>query len=406
MDPFIRSLKLTNLLSFGPDTETLELRPLNVLIGPNSSGKSNFLEALALLRACPHDIAKPIREGGGITEWLWKGGEGTTRKAEIDAVLTAQKTLIPLRHRLVFGAESQRFSLVDEVIENERPEQDWQDDVRFYYRYLNGRPVINIRGDAEGDTSPPSHIGERHLKREDLLQPDCSVLSQFQDPIQYPELTYVRHMYERIRLYREWSFGRYTPPRLPQQTDLPEDFLQEDASNLGLVLNDLEHRPGMHKKLAEQLSGFHEKFERCSVRIHGGTVQVFLHERGLSQPIPATRLSDGTLRFLCLISLLCHPDPPPVICIEEPELGLHPDILPAIAELLVDASQRTQLFVTTHSDILIDCFTETPEAVVVCEKEQGVTTMKRLDRDSLGDWLQEYRLGHLWRSGKIGGNRW
>ena len=72
---FLRSIRLQNILSFGPDTPELTLEPLNVLIGPNASGKSNLIEALSLLAAAPHDLQQPIREGGGVHEWLWKGAE-------------------------------------------------------------------------------------------------------------------------------------------------------------------------------------------------------------------------------------------------------------------------------------------------------------------------------------------
>jgi predicted ATPase len=136
----------------------------------------------------------------------------------------------------------------------------------------------------------------------------------------------------------------------------------------------------------------------------GGSVQVFLSEGDFS--IPATRVSNGTLRYLCLLAILCDPTPPPLICIEEPELGLHPDILPKLADLLVAASERTQLIVTTHSDILVDALTERPEAVVVCEKHDGQTQMRRLDKKDLAAWLEEYRLGQLWLKGKLGGTRW
>ena len=127
--------------------------------------------------------------------------------------------------------------------------------------------------------------------------------------------------------------------------------------------------------------------------------------------LPATRLSDGSLRYLCLLAVLCHPEPPPVICIEEPEIGLHPDIIPSVAKLLVEASSRSQLFVTTHSDILVDALTDTPEAVVVCEKRDGATELRRLDAAEIKSWLKQYRfeldrLGEMWISGEIGGNRW
>ena len=117
-------------------------------------------------------------------------------------------------------------------------------------------------------------------------------------------------------------------------------------------------------------------------------------------------MSDGTLRYLCLLAILCHPNPPPLVCLEEPELGLHPDILPKLADLLREASERCQLIVTTHSDTLVDALTDTPESVVICEKESGQTRMKRLDKEELSHWLEKYRLGELWSSGEIGGNRW
>lgn len=106
------------------------------------------------------------------------------------------------------------------------------------------------------------------------------------------------------------------------------------------------------------------------------------------------------------MAILCDPEPPPLICIEEPELGLHPDILHELADHLAAASERTQLIVTTHSDILVDAMSERPEAVVVCEKHEGSTHMRRLSRDDLAAWLEKYRLGQLWTKGQLGGTRW
>lgn len=110
--------------------------------------------------------------------------------------------------------------------------------------------------------------------------------------------------------------------------------------------------------------------------------------------------------YLSLLAILFDPDPPPLICIEDPELGLHPDLLPKLADLLKDASQRTQLIVTTHSDILVSAMTDMPEVVVVCEKHDGRTVMKRLEREDLKEWLKRYRLGDLWTRGELGGTRW
>ena len=183
------------------------------------------------------------------------------------------------------------------------------------------------------------------------------------------------------------------------------DVLEEDFSNLGLVLNRLKTRhPTAARAILDGLGDLYDGIRDFQVLIEGGTVQVFFHEGDFV--IPATRLSDGTLRYLCLLAILCDPDPPPLICIEEPELGLHPDVLPKLADQLLAASQRTQLIVTTHSDVLVDAMSEHPEAVVVCEKHNGATEMNRLSADELKVWLEKYRLGELWIRGELGGTRW
>jgi predicted ATPase len=94
------------------------------------------------------------------------------------------------------------------------------------------------------------------------------------------------------------------------------------------------------------------------------------------------------------------------VCIEEPELGLHPDVLPTLAELLKEASRRMQIIVTTHSDVLVDALTDRPEAVLVADKTDEGTALTRLDGTKLKPWLEKYRLGQLWTRGEIGGTRW
>ncbi|GDZ94654.1 putative ABC transporter ATP-binding protein [Planktothrix agardhii CCAP 1459/11A] len=394
---FINSLTIQNLLSYGSSEEIIDLQPLNVIIGTNGVGKSNLIEVLGLLQGIPTDLTKPIREGGGVNEWLWKGTKETPI-ARIEAIINYPEGRMPLRYRLDLTTVAQRLELIDEAIENEHRNNNNEQDVFFFYRYQQGHPVLNARTITENEPT------RRQLRREDL-KPDQSVLSQRKDPDLYPELSYLSNQFTQIRLYREWNLGRYTPPRMPQKLDLPEDFLLEDGSNLGLILNDLQHRIGS-RKIVENLQKFYESVTDITTKIAGGTVQIFLHERGLNQPIPATRLSDGTLRYLCLLMILLHPTPPPLICIEEPELGLHPDILPTIAQLLIDASQKTQLIVTTHSDALISALSEIPESILVCERDERGSRMRRLEPKKLKKWLKDYSLGDLWRMGEIGGNRW
>jgi predicted ATPase len=384
----LREITPHNLLSFGPNTKPIHLGALNVIVGPNGSGKSNLIEAVVLLRSTAKDVRDAVRKGGGVSEWIWKGG--MNQPASVGAVLTNPKGSQPLRHVFSFRAENQAFRLEDERIENETPYYG-QYDPYIYYRYQHGHPVINVAGD------------QRQLAREDVI-PDESILVQRRDPEAYPEISYLTSIYEKIRIYREWQFGRNTVFRNPQQADSRNDIMIEDFSNLGMFLNRMRLRPKSKAIILDKLHDLYEGFDDFEISIEGGTVQVFFTEGDFI--IPATRLSDGTLRYLCLLAILCDPTPPPLICIEEPELGLHPDILPKVTDLLIDASERTQLIVTTHSDILVDALTQRPEAILICEKHNGQTEIERLNSDNLKEWLENYRLGELWTRGELGGTRW
>lgn len=405
--PFLKSLRLDGFLSFSPGSKPVSLTPLNVLIGPNGSGKSNLIEALELLHATPTGFATAISDGGGAAEWIWKGDQ-TNTIAHIEAVVNGVPvpgSIPKLRYRLSFTSSGYRTEVTDEVIEEVDIRRPSETDVFFYYRFQGGHPVINVReitsvNEMTGDTSGDRWI-KRYLQRQDL-PPDESVLSQRKDPDVYPELTWLGQQFESIQMFRDWSFGRYAQLRQPQPADLPADALVSDSKNLSLILNELEHSDagGEFNRL---ISRFLPRYQRFSTRLHGATVQFYLHEQGLKAPVPATRLSDGTIRFMAILALLLSPKPKPLICIEEPELGLHPDALPLLANLMVETSKHTQLVVTTHSDTLVSALTEEAESVLVCE-DNGGTTLRRLESAKLRHWLERYRLGEIWRIGELGGN--
>lgn len=386
----LKAIKLKNLLSFGEETEITFNTGLNVLIGANGSGKSNLIEAISLLQAMPKDLTKAIRDGGGIEEWLWKGEKNPV--AKIETLIENPKGQQPLRHTLEFRAMDYRVEVINELIEEEMYDGLFGKVSNCYYFY-NGQQVTVNQG-----------IKSRQELHWENIETNQSILAQRQDPDAYPEMAYLNHQYEKIRLYREWQFGRFTLPRTPQKADLPNDFLAENSSNLGLILSGFRRNSATKKKLLDALKLFSENIEDFDVIVEGGYVQVFFQENNFA--IPATRLSDGTLRYLSLLAVLLHPNPPPLICIEEPELGLHPDVLPTLIELLKEAAQRTQIIITTHSADLVDDLTDMPEAVMVFDKSQGSTTVNNLEQKDLSEWLKEYKLGQLWRSGELGGNRW
>jgi len=381
MQLFVKTIHPRGVLSFAPDGEPLPLTPLNVLIGPNGSGKSNLIEIFELLKALPTDLAEVIRDGGGIAEWLWKGG-GNGARAMVSAELQVTGAG-PLLYRLGFVAAGPTLEILDEVVERES---------YTYYRFDTGHRATIVRN-IDGRT-------EKWAFNADTQQ---SVLSQRKDPDLYPEVAATGRLFARILTFREWSFGRYVPLRQPQSTDLPNDAVLPDARNLGLILNAIE-QSDVWSRLNAALRRFLPRFKRLTTHVHGGTIQIFLHEDGLRTPVPATRLSDGTIRFITLLAILLRPGVSPLICLEEPELGLHPDALTLIAELLVEASQQTQIIVTTQSDVLVSALSEHAESIVVCDNLGGASRFSRLESDKLRFWMDKYKLGEIWRIGELGGN--
>ena len=258
------------------------------------------------------------------------------------------------------------------------------------------------RGDA---TLWPLRDGKRvedyRVGGEDYAM-DQSVLLQRWDPRHYPEIMWLGSRYSGIRTSTEWTFGGGAPVRAAQSTALPADTLLPDASNLALVLNEIEHA-GDHS-INDLLKRFFPLFERLSMRIFDGWTNIYFFETGAKAPIPAIRLSDGTLRFLALLAALYSPSPPSLLCIDEPELGLHPDAVALLARVLVEASARMQLVVTTHSESLVSALSSQPDAVVACERPGTSTELRRLDPERLAGWLEEQSLGELWAMDVLGAN--
>jgi predicted ATPase len=209
-----------------------------------------------------------------------------------------------------------------------------------------------------------------------------------------------------LDFHQDWEFGADLTPRDPIPVGQPVERLEENARNLAQMLaNYKDYHRQVFDQINEQMRTFYGPLKSVDVRLIGTHLQVVIHEDG-GFSIPAYRLSDGTLRWLALLTILLNPSPAPVTCIEEPELGLHPDIIPTLSDLLRDASTRTQLILTTHSRTLVECFSDDPESICVCEKYDGATEIKRLEADRMKVWLEKYSLGQLWSSGEIGGNRW
>lgn len=393
----LKRLRLKNLLSFGDPGIDLELGSLNVIVGANGSGKSNLIEAISLLKSATSDFSSALSDGEVAENWLWKG-KGRGKCAEVTAFWDRPKPKAGILHQFKLEERNYRFFVSDELIEDDQITKSGAAEPRKYFFYENRRAFLNIAG----RNGAPRE--KRGLQLEEI-NPERSILAQRSDPAHYPELFKLAEILKKVQIYRDWQFGRKSVLRNAQSPGQPNEYLLEGGENLAVVVNRLKFDSDAKRSLMEYLRDFYPWIEDVDLRMEGGKAQVYFHEKG-GVFTPATRLSDGTMRWLALLVILLVPNPPPLVCIEEPELGLHPDVIPKLAELLVAASERMQLVVTTHSDILIDALSDHPDAIVVCDKDEDGSHFKRLNANDLQAWLKQYSLGELWRKGELGGNRW
>jgi len=411
--PFLKSIRPVNLLSFGPNTEEIELRPLNILIGPNGSGKSNFIEIIGLLSSLPNrEPWSSVLKTSGAPEWIWKGKDKGNKLSSLAVTTTSEKTDIGQAFSGYVGEKSLFYSL--QLRENDgtfvvakehfREIDDDEDGVVAALGAFERDGSTGLIHTAGWPEDSPEPVGNLSLGRSAL-----SMLGNMANiNMHQPRLREFADSIEKIAVYNDWVFGNESKIRNLQSSGLDSNRLAGDSINLAQVLKAMRDRGDqtVFENLIELMRKFYEPVKDVDTELIGNYLRIMIKEDGLSSRTPASRLSDGTLRWLMLLIILLNPTPAPVTCIDEPELGLHPDIIPTLADLLRDASTRTQLILTTHSTALVDAFSDEPEAVCVCEKVEGSTVIKRLDKERLNVWLKDYSLGHLWASGEIGGNRW
>ena len=380
----LRSLTLQNVLSFGAEAK-VELGPLNVLIGPNGCGKSNLVDVVALLKAAATtDLSGEFR--GWAEDWVWNGAEGEWVGLSWMDIISCWSTPEEYAH-------SMRVNIRDG---------------KGAYNISNGESIFYQGSSAKTRRIWRDDYNVGPLSDKNLISLLNPVMPIYQDERMAGFDDTVRRILSRlvgdVQVYRGRQVGRIgalNPLHLPSRTDKPIDHISETLDNFALVLNRvrLEQEGDIVKALRE----INDDARGLDVRISHNQAEVVLKEKNGN--IPAHRMSDGMLNWLFLLTILLDPAPPPLVCIEEPETGLHPDMLPTLARMLIDASKRMQLIVTTHSDMIVDCFTDMPEAMVVCDKVDGVTQMKRLCAEDFYEWKKE-GLGMAWVSGAIGGKRW
>ncbi len=377
-----------------------EWRPgdLNVLIGPNGSGKSNLLRVLELLASSAQGgLGKLVQSCGGMEPLVWDGMAEAIRFhvkcSPVDKLRDEVKDALTYGLRLDRLGTSGEYRIGYELLGNYRQVEQKQSQQPFKFLERHGLSAKIFDEQQHALAAPEENVP--------LLE---TLLSLAADPFtQNRLLPPFRAQMAGWSVYHDFHTNRDAIIRQPAVTR-HETRVQPDGQNLIPVLhtlytNDREFEKEINAAMRAAFGGDFERlvFPPASDQ----RIQLRVRWKSLAREQSAADLSDGTLRFLFLLTILSSPDPAPLIAIDEPETGLHPSMLPIVAEYAVDAADRTQVILTTHSPQFLDAFgTEVPTTSVL-KWNEGETQLKTIGGEELAVWLKEYSLGALHKSGEL-----
>lgn len=350
------------------ELEDFPLRNLNVLIGANGAGKSNFVDFFRMLRAfAGESFQQFVNDQGGGDQLLFMGPKVTKS-------ITAS---------LEFGVNIYGFELTPTAAGTLQVSQE----------------VVKFTGGAgKGDFETLSF---------GTMEP--ALKQSRNDRSKWTETLGVAHdVYDSVANWTVYHFHDTSPlaPMRRDQSLRDWERFRPDASNIAAFLHRLkETREGSYELIRDTVRLIAPFFKDFLLRpqARGGLEQVRLEwqQKGSDLPFQPSQLSDGTIRFICLATALQQPDLPATIVIDEPELGLHPYAISVLAGLIQSAAARTQVIVSTQSPTLLDYFE--PDDIIVVSRRHSRSTFERLDESQLTEWLKEYTVGELWQKDIVHG---
>ena len=366
--------------------------PLNLLIGANGSGKSNLLRALNLLRAAMEGkLSETVLRAGGMVPILW---DGRTHSIHIGIMAdnpakSDGKSTLTYHLKLEQVGHSGSFIITNESV---------------LATINSGQNELSLLSRIGNNAEVYTDVLEHATFIEPLITNEReSALSQIIYDTVNNEISQFRGQLSEIRVYHDVRVDTDSEIRRAAVTRL-EEKIDQDGANLVAVLHTLysSERTFREDLNMAMRAAFGEEFEELIFPpAEDGRVQLRLRWRSLKHAQSAADLSDGTLRFLFLITVLANPIAPSLIAIDEPETGLHPSMFPIVAEYAIEAAKRTQVILTTHSPQFLNAFSEFPDITTVAESHEGKTVLRRLPADKLARWLEHYQLGELMVSGEL-----
>jgi len=342
--------------------EDVELRPLNVLIGSNGAGKSNLVAVFELLHEMVHGrLQLHVGRSGGADAFLHFG----------------RKTTEAIKLRFRFGQNAYECELVSTAEDS----LIFQKETTYFYGEGYPRPFH-------------SGLGSGHSESRLLDESNTG----------NGVAAHVLRAFQSWRVYHFHDTSRAA--KVKQTADLSDNgYLREDAGNLAAFLYRLqETESAAYSNIVETIrmvTPFFDDFQLRPSRLNREKIKLEWREKGSDTYFDGHALSDGTLRFICLATLLLQPEPPTTILLDEPELGLHPFAITVLSDLLRSAAQRTQVIASTQSVTLVNQLS--PEDLLVVDREGAESKFRRLGEEEVASWLDDYSLGELWEKNVLGG---
>lgn len=355
--------------------EDFELTNLNVLIGGNGAGKSNFIDFFRMLRAMMGknipglsfaSLEGFINYGGKINNFLYKGSKITNQ----------------IETALYFDNIGYRFQLVPTKNENCLiHNESW---------FNNEWKIL-----GSGHTEPKilnerSNVGKRNDSHSHNLISQSICLNE------------IYKLISSIRIYHFNDTSDFAGMRR-SSSDIDNEYLRFDGENIAPMLLQLQiNNNELYQNIISTIQLVLPFFDTFVFEPDKHeSVKLIWKQKGSDMKLQPFHLSDGTIRFICLTTALMQPDPPSTIIIDEPELGLHPLAIDIIGGLINEASFQTQIIISTQSPSLLNHFE--PDQVIVVDRDDGASTFKRLHEKDLSSWLEKYTLSELWNKNVISG---
>ena len=389
----LKRITLENFFSFGKST-TIELNEaINVLVGINGSGKSNFLKAIQLLYegiVGNGFQALLLKEWGGFQSIVnCSLGEKDFIKLTYEFDVSSLRKIFnslrfPFFNNPIYTLIIRKSGTTNYYIEESvnAPEQEFQ--------------VLIQNGSIWGQ--------EKSLIEQENFSGQESIFQQISDPERYAEMFVLKKAIEQIATYNYFDTTPNSKIRQPN-VFTNEERLSWNGDNLISILNKLKNHHALdYEKIETYIKKVNPHFKDINFDFLGPNAYLVLREMSLSKSIPISHISDGTLRYLLLLAILFNPKRGRLVCLDEPEIGLHPDMIHSIVQAMKAAAhQGTQFFVATHSPLLLNDF-EIEDLLIFEKDKDNQSFVNKKNAEDFED--DDYLTGLLWLNGAIGGKRW